>query len=193
MDDLIPGGPHYIEGLSDHSVSDVCDLLLSFTSVLGPRGPFHARASKVLFPDEAFVHPGGIMGHLWSECWRIMDNIGLYLTAGGIDDGRWGLSDGDWQFLQSYRIAFKAAAMESLFPGARKVLVLMSGPEPFTPSGKRLRDIDPYFLPSRRLARYIRDVTGKDIEPAIWYAERLISMTTVQVTETFPRIAKFTG
>jgi hypothetical protein len=150
-------------------------------------------AAKVLFPDEAFVHPGGIMGHLWSECWRIMDNIGLWLTAGGLNDGRWGLSDGDWQFLQSYRIAFKAAAMELLYPAARRVLALMSGPEPFKPSGKRLKDLDPYFLPSRRYARYIRDVTGKDIEPAIRYAERLVAMSTIQVTGTFPRLARFTG
>jgi len=122
-----------------------------------------------------------------------MDQIGLWLLAGGINDGRWGLCDSDWQAVQCYLPAFKAAAMETLFPAAVKVLILIAGPEPFTPSGKRLKDLDPYSLPSRRYARYVRDVTGKDIEPALMFTERLVNMSTAQVAGTFPRLARFMG
>ena len=131
------------------------------------------------------------MGWLWSWAWEVMDSIGLWLETGQPNDGYWGLEKSDWQFVQSYRIAFKAAAMESLFPGARKVLVLMAGPEPFKPTGQRLRDLNPFFLPSKTYARYVRDVTGKDLEPAIWMIEKYISLSTQTVVETFPRILKF--
>jgi len=183
--------PYYIEGLSDRTCREVCDLLLSFPSVLGARAIAHARAAQVLFPDEPFVDPGGVMGWLWSWAWEVMDKIGLWLQTGQPNDGHWGLGKSDWQFVQSYRIAFKAAAMESLFPGARKVLVLMAGPEPFKPTGQRLRDLNPFSLPSKAYARYVRDVTGKDLEPGIWMIEKYVPLSTPTMVETFPRILKF--
>lgn len=122
-----------------------------------------------------------------------MDQIGLWLESGGIDDGHWGLSDGDWQFVQQYRPAIKAAAMETLFLGARRVLVLMAGPEPFQPTGQRLRELNPFSLPSVSYSRYVRDVTGKDIEPGLSMIEKFISQFMPLAPEAFPRIGKFRG
>jgi len=81
--------------------------------------------------------------------------------------------------------------MESLFPGAVRFMRLMAGPEPFKPSGRRLRALDPYSLPSRRLIRYIRDVTGKDLEPALDIAGYQVKISTAEVQGNFPRIPKY--
>jgi hypothetical protein len=186
-----PGVVGPIPGLSDKTVSEVCDLLLTYSSLLSPRGPAIARAAKALFPDAPFVYPGAVMAWLWDGCWRVMDQIGLFILSTGVSDGRWALSDSDWQFYQSYPSAFHAAAMYLLYPSARRVLRFLEGPEPFRPSGRRLAGIYPYFLPSTKYARFVRDVTGKDLEPGLALAEKYISLMTEPAAERFPRIARF--
>jgi hypothetical protein len=191
MAGYVPVPSYYIVDLSDRTVREVCDLLLNYPSVIGARCPGHARAAQVLFPDEPFVHPGGYMSWLYPWAWSILDKIGLWIQSGQLNDGRWGLLDSDYFFVPQYQPALKAAAMESLFPAAYKVITLLCGPEPFRPSGARLRDLYPYFLPSASYSRYVRDITGKDIEPGLAMIEKYVSLSTQTVVETFPRIRKF--
>jgi hypothetical protein len=193
MDEYDPWILPELPDFSKQTTREVCDLILSFSSVASPRTPAAARTAQVLFPDEPFVYPTRLWDFLWDWANRIIDQIGLWVEQGLPNDGRWGLCDSDWHCLQNYPLAIRGACMWELWPAAVRVYFVLRGPESFAPTVYTLRELEPFCRPSARMARYVRDTTGIDTTAGFLVIDRLIESRTMEPAAAFPRIRLFGG
>jgi hypothetical protein len=80
-----------------------------------------------------------------------------------------------------------------LWGAAVQIYFFLKGPDEFRPNVYTLRDLKPYSEPSQRMARYIRDVLGKDLTAAWSIISQITESYQIQPASEFPRIKLFGG
>jgi hypothetical protein len=186
---LLPQLPDF----SRQTVGEMAQMILNYSSITSPRTPACARVASVLFPDTAFTYPTVLWDWLWPFADRVIDQINLWIESGQPNDGRWGLSDSDYKALKEYPLAVQGRCMWYLWGAAVQIYFFLKGPDEFRPNVYTLRDLKPYSEPSQRMARYIRDVLGKDLTAAWSIISQITESYQIQPASEFPRISLFGG
>ena len=178
----------FIEGLSDKRFSDVADLFLAHPSILPADGIPLTFAGKRLFPNELFVDHGPVGSQFYPSIKAILIEIGNNIMM-GVDWGQFcGVPAEAFQFIFENQACAWAMIVRYLWRPGYRLVVLMEGPDEFTPTTWHLRDVKPVFGPSRRYAQFLKDAAELDATAAVDAANEILARYVRPIKSTFPRI-----